>query len=133
MATSGLSYANCPRELGQLSTIIPHHHGITIIFFETVVGDFSSEYFMNKTNNCLTIDSYVGSLISKLNLHTDKNHICLFSKCRKKHLHFDFVSYLFYIDLELPRSLANGNHFSSTYVLVIIIIINNNINYYYYY
>ena len=29
MATSGLLNDNCPRESGQLSTIIPQNHGIT--------------------------------------------------------------------------------------------------------
>ena len=32
MATSVLSYVNCPRESGQLSTIIPHNHGINITY-----------------------------------------------------------------------------------------------------
>ena len=36
MATSGLSNDNCLRELGQLSTIIPQNHGITITYIMCV-------------------------------------------------------------------------------------------------
>ena len=41
---------------------------------ETAIGDFSGGYFMNKTNDCLMIGSYVCGLKSELFLHTDKNH-----------------------------------------------------------
>ena len=63
---------------------------------------------MNKTKDCLTTDSYVCGLNSELFLH------------RKKPYFFQCILTLyliyFYIDLELPRSLTNGNHFSSTYI-----------------
>ena len=52
-------------------------------FFETVIGDFSSEYFMNKTNDCLLIGSYVCDLNSELFLHTDKNHSFLLLEVNK--------------------------------------------------
>ena len=39
-------------------------------FFETVIGEFSSGYFINKMNDCLMIGSYVCGLNSELILHT---------------------------------------------------------------
>ena len=40
MATSGLSNDNCPRELGQLSTIIPQNHSITVTYMYVYVHTF---------------------------------------------------------------------------------------------
>ena len=42
MATSGLSNDKCPRESGQLSTIIPQNHGITTRKMVPIMGRASS-------------------------------------------------------------------------------------------
>ena len=62
---------------------------------ETAIGNFSGGY-MNKTNDCLIIGSYVCGLNSELFLHTDKNHSFFAVRDQlintEKHLHSDFVS-----------------------------------------
>ena len=60
-------------------------------------GDWNfSGGYMNKTNDCLMIDSYVCGLNSELFLHTDKNHSFFAVRDQlinaEKHLHSDFVS-----------------------------------------
>ena len=80
-------------------------------FFETLVGNFSGGYSMNKTNDFLMIGSYICGLNSKIFLHTDKTFFCVLEtiyKCRKA-IAFDFESVhvcYFYIDLGMS-SLTN--------------------------
>ena len=47
---------------------------LKLFFFETVIGEFSGGYFMNKANDCLMIGRRL-CLNSDFLLHTDKNQL----------------------------------------------------------
>ena len=95
---------------------------------ETAIGDFSGGY-MNKTNDCLMIGSYVCGLNSELFLHTDKNHNCFALREMQKSICI-LTLYLFMFALnlflhrfsnELARSLSNKwKTFSSINYYIII-------------